>query len=110
MLESQKGFLKGPKRMKFLSTIGYAYFGTNESSVFALPLCVSSCLSLCILLPAQCVFPPPLLAPTGRIIDASDLELSVLVADPIPATERNGWKTRVQRSFYVCWTFILDGS
>jgi hypothetical protein len=35
MLESQKGFLKGPKRMKFLSTIGYAYFGTNESSVFA---------------------------------------------------------------------------
>lgn len=78
--------------------------------VFALPLCVSSCLSLCLLLPAQCVFYPPLLAPTGRIIDASDLELSVLVADPIPATERNGWKTRVQRSFYVCWTLILDGS
>ena len=57
--------------------------GSNVATkpcVFSLSLCVSSYLLLCLLLPAQCVFYPPLLAPTGWIIDEIDLELSMLVA------------------------------
>ena len=62
----------------------YCSIGCSDAAikpcVFSLPLYVSSCLLLRLLLPTQRVFYPPLLALIERIIDVIDLELLVLVA------------------------------